>query len=231
MTAHAQTRNLRIASYNIRKCVGLDWVRDPARIVAVFDELDADVIAVQELDRRMGARISSIPRAMLEAIGFDVVNFARRPGSLGWHGNGILIRHGLEISRAARIALPRLEPRGAVMVELALGLRVVCVHLGLIATSRRRQMGRIVSKLARLPDMPTVILGDFNEWAHHNPNLAVSEGFAVHVPGPSFHAARPTAALDLIIARDVAVMQTAVHSSILAKRASDHLPVWADIAL
>ena len=47
---------LRLASYNIRKCIGLDRRRDPGRILRVINGLEADVVVLQEADRRMGPR-------------------------------------------------------------------------------------------------------------------------------------------------------------------------------
>ena len=58
--------NLTFASYNIHKAVGLDRRRDPERILAVLREIDADVIALQEADRRFGDRASVLPRQMID---------------------------------------------------------------------------------------------------------------------------------------------------------------------
>ena len=56
---------IKVATYNIRKAVGLDQRRNPERILAVLKEIDADIIALQEVDRRFGARVSALPLAML----------------------------------------------------------------------------------------------------------------------------------------------------------------------
>ena len=57
---------LTFASYNIHKAVGLDGRRDPDRIISVLREVDADIIALQEADRRFGSRASVLPRALLD---------------------------------------------------------------------------------------------------------------------------------------------------------------------
>lgn len=57
---------LKVASYNIHKGVGLDRQRDPDRIMTILREIDADVIALQEADRRFGLREAVIPRATLD---------------------------------------------------------------------------------------------------------------------------------------------------------------------
>lgn len=57
----AERHTIRVASYNIRKAVGLDWRRDTHRIADVLAEVDADVIALQEADKRLGARAGVLP--------------------------------------------------------------------------------------------------------------------------------------------------------------------------
>jgi len=60
-------RMIKVASYNIHKAVGTDRLRKPDRIIEVLNEIDADVVALQEADRRFGRRIAVIPEWMLEA--------------------------------------------------------------------------------------------------------------------------------------------------------------------
>ena len=221
---------MRLASYNIRKCIGLDRRRDPGRTLAVLNALDADVIALQEADRRLGARPSALPPAMIAAeTDFQPLPLAANEVSLGSHGNAILLRKGLRPGALHRIDLPGTEPRGAVAVEIGDGLRVIGVHLGLLRRDRRRQLAALAAAFD--DDMPTVILGDFNEWRARAGLEPLAGRFRVHAPGRSFHAARPVAALDRIALsdglelRDAGVAQTAP-----ARIASDHLPVWAEIA-
>ena len=90
---------LTFASYNIHKGVGLDRRRDPERILAVLREIDADVIALQEADRRLGRRETVIPRQMLQDYSpWDAVALNHRPDSLGWHGNALLVRRGIAVA-------------------------------------------------------------------------------------------------------------------------------------
>jgi Metal-dependent hydrolase len=78
---------LRVASYNIRKCVGLDWRRRPDRVLAVLAEIGADVVALQEADRRFGAKLSALPPETLAEAGWHAAPVAPHPGGLGWRGN------------------------------------------------------------------------------------------------------------------------------------------------
>ena len=145
---------LTFASYNIHKAVGNDGKRDPDRILAVLRELDADVIALQECDRRFGARESVIDRAALEETAWQALPVARRPHSLGWHGNALLVRKHFEALEAHAVELPRLEPRGAVRGDfLANGvrLRAVGVHLDLSGLRRRDQVRAIIKHVEACP--------------------------------------------------------------------------------
>src|SRR5690606_26078764 len=127
--------HLKVASYNIRKAVGLDWRRRPERVLRVLVALDADIVALQEVDRRFGSRIAALAPQMIEAeTGYRAIRFAERPQSLGHHGNVILVRKSIGIAGARPLMLPHLEPRGAAAADLDCGglkVRVVGMHLGL----------------------------------------------------------------------------------------------------
>jgi endonuclease/exonuclease/phosphatase family metal-dependent hydrolase len=218
---------LRIASYNIRKAVGLDRRRDPMRILNVLNTLDADVIALQEVDLRLGPRPSALCRNMIAAeTDFEVVPVARNDVSLGWHGNAILVRKGMAYGAVTHIDLPGLEPRGAVRVDLP-QLSVVATHLGLMRRNRVGQLRAIAKAVAGRDRV--VVAGDFNEWSPHK-GLEVLAEFDVHAPGHSFHAARPIAALDRIaVSRGMTVRDAGVMQTGFARHASDHLPIWAEV--
>lgn len=218
---------LRVASYNIRKAKGLDRRRDPMRILQVLNGLNADVIALQEADMRLGARPSALARNLIEAeTDFEIVPVARNAVSLGWHGNAILVRKGMKYGDVTHIDLPGLEPRGAVRVDLP-EFSFVAAHLGLMRRHRVRQMQAIAKAVAGTKRV--VVAGDFNEWSPHK-GLEGLDDFIVHSPGHSFHAARPIAGLDRIAhsagieLRDAGVVQEGP-----ARHASDHLPIWADL--
>jgi endonuclease/exonuclease/phosphatase family metal-dependent hydrolase len=229
---------LTFATYNIHKAVGLDRKRDPDRILTVLREIDADVVALQEADRRFGQRTSVLPlQAIAEHTAYRPVALDTRPDSIGWHGNALLVRRGLEIAGAGVVPLPTLEPRGAVRTELlAAGqrLRVVGMHLDLSGLRRRQQLRTILAHCQGCGDpCPTVLLGDFNEWAVHGGSLREFHGdWRVLAPGRSFPSRRPVAQLDrIVVSSDWTVERSGVHHSPLAAVASDHLPVWARLTL
>ncbi|MGH1577776.1 endonuclease/exonuclease/phosphatase family protein [Planktotalea sp.] len=231
MTAQNEPKSLRFASYNIRKAKGLDQRRDPHRVLDVINCLEADVVALQEADMRLGARPSALPRRLIEhETDFEVLNVATNDVSLGWHGNAVLMRKGLHAKNIARIALPGLEPRGAVRFDLDMPrpVTVIATHLGLARRHRLRQLETLVSELSGSRD--AMIMGDFNEWSTKRGFEPLEEDFDLLSPGHSFHAARPIAALDKIAHRGgIKVADAGVDESKRARRASDHLPIWADV--
>ena len=228
-----------VASYNIHKAVGRDRRRDPERIVAVLREIDADIIALQEADRRFGQRASVIPRQLLDDHSpWAAVPLNQRPDSMGWHGNALLVRRGIEVAGASVVPLPMLEPRGAVRADLMIEgrpMRVVGMHLDLSGLRRRQQVRAILSDVAACqPDCPTVLMGDFNEWARVGGCLGEfgPGGWDVLAPGRSFPSLRPTAMLDRIVcSAHWAGAEAGVHHSALSAMASDHLPVFARLKL
>lgn len=222
---------IRIASYNMRKARGLDQRRRPERTLQVINDLEADVVALQEADKRLGARHPAIPRDMIEAeTDFQLIEVSRNDISLGWHGNAVLVRKGIEVVDVQRLDLSGLEPRGAVRLDLANGLSVVAAHLGLRRRDRTAQLDAICAATAECPR--TVIAGDFNEWSAHNRLEPLAARFEVHSPGRTFHARRPVAALDrFALSQGIELRNAGVAQDALARRASDHLPIWADIAV
>ncbi|WP_314732192.1 endonuclease/exonuclease/phosphatase family protein [Aliiroseovarius crassostreae] len=222
---------LSLLTYNIRKAVGLDRRRDPHRVMEVICQADADVVVLQEADRRLGPRRAALPfQIIAEESDYQVAPLAANSVSLGSHGNAVLVRRGFEIGPCQRLPLPGLEPRGAVSVEVQ-GLRVIGTHLGLMRRYRHQQMRRLAGELSH-ETKPTVILGDFNEWSAHRGFEPLDRCFDIHDFGKSFHAARPMAALDrLVISPGVEILEGHVVQTPLARAASDHLPVWARVAL
>lgn len=223
-----------VASYNIHKAVGLDRQRRPDRILDVLAEVDADIVVLQEADRRFGPRLSALPLTMIEDRSqYKPVPVALRPHSLGWHGNAILVKKHVEIIDCDALHLPSIEPRGAVVAQLRVNdieLRVFGLHLDLSGLWRRRQSAAILHHIA-VQDrrLPTVMMGDTNEWSR---NSGCLRDFGAHHQavdtGPSFHARMPVARLDRIfVSHELQASSAGVHSSPAARVASDHLPVWA----
>lgn len=228
---------IRVASYNIRKAIGTDRRRMPERVLEVLGEIDADIIALQEADRRFGGRAAAIPPRLLEShSGYKPVPLNVQLDSMGWHGNAILVRKDAEIVAHDVLHLPCLEPRGATMADVRIGgrtMRVFGMHLDLSGLWRRRQAAAVIHAAAQGDPMPTVLMGDLNEWSADRGCLA---DFARHYSfapcGRSFHARRPVARLDRIMhCGRMTLADCGVHASAAARHASDHLPIWAEFDL
>ncbi len=229
---------LKIGSYNIQKSIGLDARRRPERTLKVISEMNCDVIALQEVDKRFGPREATLrPEMIAELTDYKPVPLAIREGSIGWHGNAILVRRSIGIIDFRRLELPTLEPRGAVMADLKINgqqIRVAAMHLSVVATFRKRQIASVMAQLHSRPyDLPTILVGDLNEWWDTAKSLKMfNPHFQVTTPGRSFPSPMPVASLDRIITSpEFAVQNTGVHRSDTARIASDHLPVWASLLL
>jgi endonuclease/exonuclease/phosphatase family metal-dependent hydrolase len=228
---------IKVASYNMRKSIGTDRRRRPERTLEVLSEIGADVIALQEADRRFGRRAAVLSGHILsEHSEWKAVPFGARAASMGWHGNALLVRRDAQVVDCEAIHLPALEPRGAVMADVRIGgevIRVVGMHLDLSGLWRRRQAHAIIAHVASSTvQHPTVLMGDLNDWTT---NSGCLRDFAKHFEfaetGRSFHARQPVAKLDrIMVSPELRIVEAGVHDSAASRTASDHLPVWATIA-
>ncbi|MDR3533440.1 MAG: endonuclease/exonuclease/phosphatase family protein [Rhodopila sp.] len=224
---------MRVATFNVHKCVGPDGAYRPDRVAAVIAELKADLVAVQEADQRLGKRNGLLdPDHLLETTGMHLLSQSDLPNGHGWHGNTLLVRTKPVSYSRSRLALPGKEARGAVMADIDFGfgpIRFIATHMGLLRNCRYQQAGAILSALARLPPIPTVLLGDLNEWRAWRGPLKVFEPFFGRSQGcPSFPSRMPLLSLDRIMGwPHNLISEVEVHRTPLAREASDHLPVKA----
>lgn len=234
MKNHLDTPDgLRLASYNIQKCVGLDLRRQPRRILQVLDGTGAAIVVLQEADKRLPPRPAALPHFVLHEAGWQIADLGGA-GSLGWHGNAVIWRDDrIRLTGKGHIALPGLEPRGAVRAEFATpfgSLRVIGLHLGLIGQYRRQQVQHLAQECAELGDMPTVWAGDFNEWSRQPVLDHCAPQMRFLPPRPSFPSPRPLGALDrMALGAGLRAARHGVYSERPAHIASDHLPIWADL--
>lgn len=223
---------LRLASYNIRAGLGTDLRRDPLRILSAIAALKADIVALQEADFRMGSRPSALPQDQIEPhTGLRPLPIGENGESLGWHGIAVLARPDLAPTDIHRYPLPGLEPRGAVAVDLP-QLRVVGVHLGLLRHSRRQQLDHIREELDALPDRPTVIMGDFNEWSTRKGLGRLARRYTILTPGRTFPSTLPLGALDRFAHCDqLTVKPLDIPRAAKGSHPSDHLPILAEVRI
>lgn len=238
----AAADHLRIATYNIHKSRGLDRRLRPQRIVEVLRELDADVIALQEVvSRKGGRREEEQERYFAEELGYDSVMGENRAHDGGAYGNVLLARFPMHSSHNYDISAAGRERRGCLRADVGLGRKVVHifnVHLGTAFFERRKQALRLFGKeILESEDLTgaRIVLGDFNEWNRGLASRLFSTRF--HSADPGRHLGRastypgvlPFLHLDHIyFDPSLKLSRLSLHRTKKALLASDHLPLVAD---
>jgi endonuclease/exonuclease/phosphatase family metal-dependent hydrolase len=227
---------VRVASYNIHRCVGTDGRRAPERIAAVLAEIDADVIGLQEVDWHDDPD-TGIPQPELLAMlsEYRAVAGPNLRDHRGHYGNLLLVRGALGDIHRLDISVPGREPRGAIAARIeakGLRFRTVVTHFGLSPNERRAQATALAAAVLQGSADPVVLAGDFNAWLPGMPSLRPLRAQARVLGGPaSFPAGFPVLALDRLLTRGLAATgPVRAHRSPAARRASDHLPIFADLA-
>jgi endonuclease/exonuclease/phosphatase family metal-dependent hydrolase len=237
-----EASSVRIVTYNIHTCVGVDRRYDPDRIVAVLREIDADIACLQEVDARPSIGRSADQWAYLgEATGCRVILGTGMHDHRRRFGNAILTRLPVLSARSLDLSVRDYEPRGAIDADMQFGdrtLRVIATHLGLRAGERRLQAGRLMTALAerstanRRRADAVLLMGDLNEWRGRSGAIRVFDRRL----GPSaaertFPSWLPVLALDRIYADGPAVLRdVCVYRTPLARLASDHLPLVGSLS-
>lgn len=228
---------LKIASYNVHGCVGLDRRRNTARVARVISELGCDTVGLQEV----GGKHDRTGAMQLELLARDTGMEAVAGATIIRHeysyGNALLTTRKVLAVRRHDLSYKKSEPRGALDVDIdvsGITVRVVVTHLGLSAAERRQQVTQIIEILQEIsPDEPLVILGDMNEWAPGGEALKWLHGLMDEAPSKrSFPSWCPLFALDRVWSRPRgSLTHFDVHRTSAARRASDHFPVKAVIEL
>lgn len=228
----------RAACYNIHRAVGPDRRRLPERVAAVIHELNASIVGLQEVDwhAERGSDGASQAEFLAHLPGYKAIGGPNIRDQRGHYGNLLLTRFPvLEVARLD-LTFGRREPRGAIDAILdcqAQILRVVITHFGLGLRERRRQSAQLAHIIAARTSIPTLLLGDLNEWMIGNPTIGSLLCDADNTDSPaSFPSSFPIFALDRIVTWQLGGrLRVRAHRSATARRASDHLPVVADIAV
>ena len=223
---------IRVATYNVHGCVGLDRRFSAERIARVIAKLDADVVALQEVVTPV--RGVDVHAALAASGDFRIATLTTMRLAGGTFGNVLLSRFPIVEERSHDLSVAGREPRAALDATLDVSgraVRVIATHLGLGASERRTQLARVVG-IGCSPDVPTIVAGDFNVVRARS--RALEEFFAQfgRTESPrTFPSIAPVFALDRIGVRGANWVTIGAHRGRLARVASDHLPLVATIEI
>lgn len=239
------SRTVRVMTYNVHSCLGMDGRLAPERVARLIARYDADIIALQELDVSR-ARSGGIDQALAIAKYLEM-DFHFHPTlhlEEERYGDAIVTHLPMRLVRAGSLpGLPHLEPRGALWVAVDLGgveLQVINTHLGLTARERRMQVDALLGPLwLGSPECrsPVVLCGDFNAFPSSTVCRRLRErlkdaqaDYAIQRPRATFFGRFPMARIDhVFISTDLEVVDIEVPTSALARVASDHLPLVVEL--
>lgn len=236
---------IRIATYNVHKCKGMDRRVDPARVAEVVSSLDADVVGLQEvLDVRDGHDKHNQARIIADRLqGYEWCFGENRDLLGGSYGNMILSKFPITAFTNYDLTHRGRERRGCLRADLVLEpgriVHMFNVHLGTGYMERRHQARRFVSLLDEEPlEGPRVILGDFNEWTRGLASRGLAENFETFQPRKALGQSRtypglvPLLHLDhFYYDRELQLERMRLVRTRTTLMASDHLPLLATFML
>lgn len=229
-----KSQTLKIASYNVRNGRGMDNVTDFGRIASVINEINADAIAIQELD---SATTRSGGIVVLDELAKRTNMYASFNGSIefqgGKYGNGILTKE--KPLRKDAIELPgREEKRSLLIVELK--NFVLCgTHMSLNEEDRQSSVELIQEYTNKYTSKPVFLVGDLNASPDSNEIKTLSKNWSMlNDPAqPTFPSDNPEVTIDYLFLKqnkdfDYTVIGVEVFNEPIA---SDHRPLWVELKI
>jgi endonuclease/exonuclease/phosphatase family metal-dependent hydrolase len=229
---------MRIVTYNIHKARGMDGRVSIKRIADVLSELDADIIALQEIFSQCDSEQGQV-EMLASALGMKSVFGCTRHHRGRPYGNALLSRWPIITSCGMDLTWAHRERRGCIRADLdtAFGtLHVFNIHLGTSYFERRHQVKSLLTSKQIHEDIsgPRVLVGDFNEWikglttrmlSHHFESLNLE----LHVrKRRSYPGLLPIVHLDhMYFERPLQVERAELIRNRQSRMASDHLPLVA----
>ena len=223
---------MRVVTYNVHKCRGMDGRVSATRVAEVLGEVDADIIALQEVMEHQAEAVSAKLKLPF------VLGENRKHGEYAY-GNVLLSRFPIRLMRNYDLSVRGREERGCLRADLLMEggglLHIFNVHLGTSFFERRRQARLLVTE-ELLNDMeiqfPRIVLGDFNEWTRGLATRLLrshleSADIRVHLRRSyTYPGVLPFLHLDHIYYdQTLRLERLALHRTRKALVASDHLPL------
>jgi endonuclease/exonuclease/phosphatase family metal-dependent hydrolase len=236
---------LRVATYNVHRCRGMDNRLRPDRIVCVLREIGADIVALQEVvSADDGGAEAHQARYIADGLGLNWTLGENRKLEGAAYGNVVLSRFPLTVVTNHDISVGRRERRGALHTDVRVTeedpVHVFNIHLGTAFLERRHQGRRLSDRNGGILHNeelkgPKIVLGDFNEWTSglatrllgsHLKSVDIKKHLGRSKTYPAF---LPFLHLDHIYYDGPLELEGLVlHRSRTALVASDHLPLVAD---
>lgn len=238
-------REIRVLTYNVHSCRGMDWRIDPGRIAEVIARCGPDIIALQEVDVGR-SRSGGVDQAEVVAAHLRMQSNFHPALHLEdeRYGDAILTAFPTRVVKAGPLPAPG-EPRGALWLSVDIGgatVQVINTHLGL---TRRERMPQVAALLgpgwlgsAACRDAPFILMGDFNA-VPSSPAYRAIAARATDVqpattdrPRATFPSLLPMLQLDYIfVGNGVRPVASEVRADRRSRMASDHLPLLATLAV
>jgi endonuclease/exonuclease/phosphatase family metal-dependent hydrolase len=241
-----KTRRFRVVTYNIHKCRGMDRRVRPERIVKVLREIDADIVALQEVLWIHGAENTEDQAHFIaRELGLDFRLGENRKLHGAAYGNVVLSRFPMSAARNHDISVSGREQRGCLRVDIDLpgkqSLHIYNVHLGTSYSERHHQARKLLNQeILKNGDHagPRLLLGDFNDWTRGPASRLLAEHFRsadmrIYIRRfATYPGFLPFIHLDHIYFDESLVLVNAfLQRGRTALLASDHLPVVAEFRL
>lgn len=173
---------------------------------------------------------------LAETLALHAVAGPNIKGRRGKFGNALLSRWPVRAVQRTDLTVRHYEPRGVIVAEIevdGVGVRVAVTHLGLNAAERRLQVRHLLAALDEgHGDIPTIIMGDFNEWRPTRGALRfIDRRFGTSLMPRTFPSRLPLLPLDRIWAwPSPGLRRLSVYATPLSRITSDHLPLRAEVA-
>lgn len=227
---------IRIATYNVHRFVGLDGSKDPARIGRVLGEIKPDIFALQEVEY---FRKSDELDFLRPDTSFHMILGPTIIAGEEHYGNVLLSRFPITAERKINLNYPGREERCAIDIDIdcyGRKIRVIATHFGLKPIERREQARKLLKEIEKKRNGKAdiiLLMGDMNEWFLWGRPLKFIHNYFGFCPNIATYPAKlPIFSLDRIWCHPPELVgDRKVHTTELSRVASDHLPLTGVLTL